>query len=64
MQRASEIKQPKRREKLIEFADQARISRELVRLKDDVDTGVPVEALGVHDPVPDALLGFLRVMEF
>ncbi len=34
--RAGEIKQPKRREKLIEFAEQARMSRELVRLKDDV----------------------------
>ncbi len=64
LERASEIKQPKRREKLIEFADQARVSRELVRLKNDVDHGVPVEALGVHDPKPDALLGFLREMEF
>jgi len=64
LERASEIKQPKRREKLIEFADQARLSRELVRLKDDVDTGVSVDALGVHDPKPDALLGFLRTMEF
>jgi len=62
--RAGEIKQPKRREKLIEFADQARMSRELVRLKDDVADLVPVEALGVHDPDPSALLGFLRVMEF
>ena len=62
--RASEIKQPKRREKLIEFAEQARVSRELVRLKDDVDTGVPVDALGVHDPKPEVLLGFLREMEF
>ena len=62
--RATEIKQPKRREKLIEFADQARLSRELVRLKDDVDMGVPVDALGVHDPDPATLLGFLRVMEF
>ena len=34
--RAGEIKQPKRREKLIEFAEQARISRSLVLLKDDV----------------------------
>ena len=34
--RAGEIKQPKRRERLIEFAEQARMSRELVRLKDDV----------------------------
>ena len=62
--RASEIKQPKRREKLIEFADQARISRQLVRLKDDVPETVSVEAFGVHDPEPAVLLGFLREMEF
>jgi 5'-3' exonuclease len=37
LERASEIKQTKRRENIIEFADKARISRELVRLKDDVD---------------------------
>mgnify|MGYP001164797143 CR=1 FL=1 len=62
--RAGEIKQPKRREKLIEFAEQARLSRELVRLKQDVATEVPVEALGVHDPDPATLLGFLREREF
>ncbi len=62
--RAGEIKQPKRREKLIEFADQARISRDLVRLKDDVPVEVGIDALGVHDPDPQTLLGFLRVMEF
>ena len=50
--RAGEIKQPKRREKLIEFADQARMSRELVRLKDDVPDMIPAEALGVRDPDP------------
>ena len=54
--RASEIKQPKRREKLIAFADQARISRELVRLKDDVPETVPIDHLGLHDPKPEALL--------
>jgi DNA polymerase-1 len=62
--RAGEIKQPKRREKLIEFADQARVSRELVRLKDDVPDMIPADALGVRDPDPAELLGFLRVMEF
>jgi DNA polymerase-1 len=62
--RAGEIKQPKRREKLIEFADQARVSRELVRLKEDVPVTVPMDQLGVQDPKPDALLGFLRRMEF
>src|SRR5690606_27004017 len=61
---AGSIKQPKRREKLIEFANQARISRELVTLKDDVPVEVPVDRLGVQDPRPEALLGFLRKMEF
>ncbi len=64
LEAAAEIKQPKRREKLIEFAPQARLSRELVRLKDDVPGEVGVEALGVHDPEPETLLGFLRAMEF
>jgi DNA polymerase-1 len=62
--RAGEIKQPKRREKLIEFAGQARVSRDLVRLKDDVPVELPVDRLGVHDPDPATLLGFLREMEF
>jgi DNA polymerase-1 len=61
---AGAIKQPKRREKLIEFAEQARISRALVTLKDDVPVEVPADQLGVHDPKPEALLGFLRKMEF
>ena len=62
--RASEIKQPKRREKLIEFAEQARVSRELVRLKDDVTVVLLPDQLGVHEPDPNVLLGFLRDMEF
>ena len=64
LERAGEIKQPKRREKLIEFADQARISRDLVRLKDDVPGAVAVEAFGVQDPVAAQLLAFLQEMEF
>lgn len=64
LERASEIKQPKRRERLIEFADQARLSRELVTLKDDVATNVPADALGVRDPDPSSLLYFLQSMEF
>lgn len=61
---ASEIRQPKRRERLIEFAEQARISKQLVSLKCDVPLAVPLERLGVQDPVPEKLLGFLRRMEF
>ena len=62
--RAGEIKQPKRREKLVEFAEQARVSRELVRLKDDVVLHVRPEQMGVHEADPPTLLGFLRAMEF
>jgi DNA polymerase-1 len=61
---AGSIKQPKRREKLIEFAEQARISRELVTLKDDVPVELPVDQFGVQEPKPDTLIGFLRKMEF
>ena len=62
--RAGEIKQPKRRERLTEFAMQARLSLDLVTLKQDVPVTVPVEQLGVRDAEPAALLGFLREMEF
>ncbi len=62
--RASEIKQNKRRERLIEFADQARISRDLVRLKEDVPDCIPVSCFGVQDPLPEPLLAFLQLMEF
>jgi DNA polymerase-1 len=62
--RAGEIKQPKRRESLIEHADKARLSKVLVTLKDDVPVTVPLEELGVSDPEPTALLAFLQEMEF
>jgi DNA polymerase-1 len=64
LEHAGEIKQAKRRERLMEFALQARLSRELVKLKDDVPVTVPVEQLGLREPDAGALLGFLREMEF
>jgi DNA polymerase I len=64
LERAGEIKQPKRREKLIEFAEQARISRRLVTLKTDVPLDIASDRLGVQDTKPEELLAFLRVMEF
>ena len=62
--RAGEIKQPKRREKLIEFAEQARISRQLVRLKNDVPVTVNIDRFGIQDVKSERLLGFMREMEF
>ena len=64
LERAAEIKQPKRRERLVEFAEQARLSRELVRLAENVPVEVSLEQIGVREPDPPALLGFLRSMEF
>jgi len=61
---AGSIKQNRRRENLIEFADQARISKELVTLRQDVPVDVPLEETGVRDPVAEDLLGFMAGMEF
>ncbi|AXE63895.1 DNA polymerase I [Hyphomonas sp. CACIAM 19H1] len=62
--RAEEIKQPKRRETLIGFADQIRISKRLVQLEENVPVKVPLEDLAVQDPDPKELIGFLEEMEF
>ncbi|MEP3524416.1 MAG: DNA polymerase I [Hyphomicrobiales bacterium] len=62
--RAGEIKQNKRRENLIEFADQARISRQLVRLDDHVELDVPLDDLGVVEVEGAELLSYLKGMEF
>jgi DNA polymerase I len=62
--RTGEIKQPKRREALIENAEKARISRQLVLLDDKVDLEVPLEDLAVHEPDARKLIAFLKAMEF
>ncbi|NEW86938.1 MULTISPECIES: DNA polymerase I [Rhodopseudomonas] len=62
--RAPEIKQPKRREALIENAEKARISRKLVLLDDHVKLEVPLEELAVHEPDARKLVAFLKAMEF
>lgn len=59
LERAEEIKQPKRRQNLIEFADQARISKELVTLKRDVDTPVGLDEMEMSLPDPETLMEFL-----
>jgi DNA polymerase-1 len=64
LNRASEIKQPKRREALIENAEKARISRQLVLLDDKVDLEVPLDDLAVHEPDARKLIAFLKAMEF
>jgi len=64
LSRAGEIKQNKRRENLIEFADLARISKELVTLKVDVPVENSLDEFGTDEPDADTLVAFLKEMEF
>lgn len=64
LDRASEIKQPKRRQTLIDFREQIEISKKLVTLKDDVPNIVPVEEFRVKEPIAAELISFLNRMEF
>ena len=64
LERAGEIKQPKRRQTLIDNADQIRLSRDLVKLDDAMDLDFTIEDLEVRDPEADVLLPFLAEMEF
>ncbi|MDP6872328.1 MAG: DNA polymerase I [Alphaproteobacteria bacterium] len=62
LERAEEIKQTKRRENLIEHADLARVSRDLVTLKDDVPVEQSLDDLGLREPDAEVLLGFMAEM--
>jgi DNA polymerase-1 len=62
--RAREIKQPKRRENLLKFAEQARISRQLVLLRDDAPMPLDLHALKTPARDRDKLITFLQQQEF
>jgi len=62
LERAGEIKQPKRRQSLIEHADLARVSRQLVTLKVDVPLELPLDDLRMREPDVEVLLSFLAEM--
>ncbi|HEY5820007.1 MAG TPA: DNA polymerase I [Mesorhizobium sp.] len=62
--RASEIKQEKRRQTIIDNADAARVSRDLVTLKNDVQVLDKLDALSLQPPDGPRLIGFLKTMEF
>ncbi|MEQ1707523.1 MAG: DNA polymerase I [Terricaulis sp.] len=64
LERAGEIKQPKRREAIQNHAEQIRMSRMLVTLKDDVAVEEKWEDFAVREPDPSMLLQFLDAMEF
>jgi len=62
--RAGEIKQPKRREALLDNADLIRVSRDLVTLKANTPIDIALQDLEVRQPDPDTILTFLAEMEF
>ena len=64
LKHASEIKQEKRRQTLIDNAELARVSKRLVTLDQNVPLDVPVEELAVHEPDYKHLIAFLKAMEF
>jgi len=57
--RLDEVKKPKLRETLAASADMARLSRELVRLKDDLPLAVPLNDLTLREPPQAPLAAFL-----
>ena len=62
--KAGAIKQPKRREALLQNAEKARISRRLVALDDGAPLPAPIDALEAKPPERAALEGFLRTQGF
>ena len=61
---AHTIKQDKRRESLIQYAEQARLSRRLVLLDDHAPIPAALEDLVVHPFDPDKLISFCRQQGF
>ncbi len=64
LERANEIKQNKRREKLIEHAHNAKISKDLVRLDENAPLPLALENLKAHDPDKPELMNFLQKHAF
>ena len=64
LDRAEEIKQPKRRQTLIEKRDQIELSKKLVQLDCKTPLDFTLDDLELRDPDPDKLLSFLAEMEF
>ena len=64
LNKASEIKQNKRRETLLENKDKALLSRELVTLKSNVPVKDELSSFILKDVNKETLFNFLREMEF
>ncbi len=61
---AQEIKQPRRRRLLLEYADAARLSRRLVQLEEHAPLDVGIEDLRLRPPDPSRLIHLFKRLEF
>ena len=64
LERAEEIKQPKRRQTLIDNAEMARVSRQLVTLDRHVDMEEKIDGFELSSPDAEQLIEFLNAQEF
>lgn len=64
LDRAEEIKQPKRRQTLIEKREQIELSKKLVQLDCNTPLAFTLDDLEIKDANPDTLMAFLAEMEF
>ncbi|MEM6579612.1 MAG: 5'-3' exonuclease H3TH domain-containing protein, partial [Pseudomonadota bacterium] len=64
LDRADEIKQPKRRETLIGHRPQIELSKQLVQLDENTPLDFTIDDLELREPEPDTLMAFLAEMEF
>lgn len=64
LERAGEIKQPKRRETLINNTEAARISKQLVTLCETAPLPVDIDQLGLREPDTLQMKDFLRIQGF
>ena len=64
LDRAGEIKQPKRRESLMDNRPQIELSKQLVQLDYNMELDFSIEDLEVRDPDPKELMAFVAEMEF
>ena len=64
LRRSDEIKQPKRRQTLIDNVEQIKLSQELVTLDCNTPLEFGLEDLEFNAPIPNQLLDFLEKMEF
>jgi DNA polymerase-1 len=64
LDRAEEIKQPKRRQVLIEHREQIELSKRLVQLDCETPLDFTLDDLEIREPDPETLMAFLAEMEF